>query len=187
VDDDLDRTARPDPLIDVGDFRPGSPLSQAALARYLVGRAIAESVGNALMVLAVAVLVVAGLIWWAGSLFGAVLIAVIALCVLGLRALLLAVLRRLTATAHYAPLEQRLRSLVSDTRKDVLRELRRIGLPGRTWTLPLLGARLVRRTRRAETLERLRSFRLANAVPQARVDELHLLLRSAVDSPAGQD
>ena len=37
---------------EVGDFRQGSPLSQWALGRYLVGRALTESVGNALLVVA---------------------------------------------------------------------------------------------------------------------------------------
>lgn len=166
--------------LDVGEFRQGSPVSQWALARYLVGRAIGESVGNSLMIVAVVIVALAALIWWAGSTFWAVLVAIIALGVLLMRALMLAVLRRLTATRQYAPLEQRLRSLVSDTRSDVLRELRRIGLPGRTWTLPLLGLRLFRRGRRQDTLERLKRFQLDRAVPRARLDELHLLLRSAV-------
>ncbi|MEO8888184.1 MAG: hypothetical protein ABI301_01660 [Jatrophihabitantaceae bacterium] len=180
----------PDEPIDVGEFRQGSPVSQWALARYLVGRAIGESVGASLMIVAVVLLALAALIWWAGSVFWAVVVGVIALGVLLMRALMLAVLRRLTAARQYGQLEERMRSLVADTRGDVLRELRRIGLPGHTWTLPLLGVRLVRRTRRADTLERLKRFQLGRAVPRARLDELHLLLRSAmgglVPPPAGR-
>jgi hypothetical protein len=166
--------------IDVGEFRQGSGLSQWALARYLVGRAIGESVGRALMVLGLLVLAVAGLIWWAGSGFWAVLVAIVALGVLAMRALLLAVLRRLTGAGQYGPLEARMRELVAETRGDVLRELRRVGLPGRTWTLPVLGLRLARRSRRADTLTRLRRFEVGRAVPAARLDELHLLLRGAL-------
>jgi hypothetical protein len=169
-------TGDPGEPIDVGEFRQGSPVSQWALGRYLVGRAIGESVGNSLMIVAVVILALAGLIWWAGSIFWAVVVAIIALGVLLMRAVMLAVLRRLTAAGQYGPLEERLRSLVSDTRSDVLRELRRIGVPGHTWTLPLLGLRLFRRKRRADTLERLKRFQLDNAVPKARLDELHLLL-----------
>jgi hypothetical protein len=165
--------------VDVGEFRPGSTMSQWALARYLVGRAIAESVGTSLMIVALGILVLAGLIWWAGSVFWAVVVGVIALGVLLLRALLLAVLRRLTAAGQYGPLHDRLRALVSDTRGDVLRELRRIGLPGRTWTLPLLAVRLLRGSRRRDTVERLKTFQVARAVPPARSDELHLLLQSS--------
>ena len=166
--------------IDVGEFRQGSGLSQWALARYLVGRAIGESVGRALMVLGLLVLAVAGLIWWAGSGFWAVLVAIVALGILAMRALLLAVLRRLTGAGQYGPLEARMRELVAETRGDVLRELRRVGLPGRTWTLPVLGLRLARRSRRADTLTRLRRFEVGRAVPVARLDELHLLLRGAL-------
>jgi len=67
---------------------------------------------------------------------------------------------------------------VSDTHGDVLRELRRLGLPSHLWTLPLLALRLAGR-RRAETFERLRAFDIDRAVPKARLDELHLLLRDA--------
>lgn len=170
--------------IDVGEFRQGSAVSQWALARYLVGRAIGESVGNSLMIVAVVILALAALIWWAGSIFWAVVVGVIALGVLLMRALMLGLLRRLTAVGQYGPVEDRLRSLVSDTRADVLRELRRVGLPGHTWSLPLLGLRLLRSRRRKETFERLRTFQLDRTVPKARLDELHLLLQSAVGRTA---
>ena len=172
-----------DDLADVGDFRQGSSLSRWALARYLVGRAIAESVGTSMLLVALVVLGLSALIWVAGSVFWSVLVGVVALAVLAMRALLLAILRRLTAAGQYRPLEDRMRRLVRDTRADVMRELRRIGLPGRTPTLPLLGWRLVGR-RRAETFSRLRSFDIERAVPRGRLDELHLLLRSAVGRPA---
>jgi hypothetical protein len=171
--------AVPDP-IDVGSFEQGTAASRWALARYLVGRAIGESLSRSLLVLALVVLVLAGLLEWAGSTFWAVVIAVLALAVLAMRGVLGAVLRRLTATEVYGPVEQRLRALVKDTRRDVLAELRRTGLPGRTWTLPLLALRLLRRRRRPDTLERLRSFRVDNVVPAARVDELHLMLRRSM-------
>ena len=173
----------PNAADDVGEFGQGSPLSQWALARYLVGRAIGESVGISLMLVALVVLGLAVLVWVAGSVFWAVLVGVVALAVLAMRALLLAVLRRLTAAGQFRPVEQRMRRLVRDTRADVLRELRRIGLPGRTFTLPLLGWRLVGR-RRGETFTRLRGFDIDRAVPRARLDELHLLLRSLVGRPA---
>ena len=68
----------------------------------------------------------------------------------------------------------------------MLAELRRIGLPGRVWTLPLLAVRLLGRRRRGETLERLRTFELERAVPRSRLDELHLLLRRAVGGDVAQ-
>jgi hypothetical protein len=168
---------------DVGDFRQGSPSSRWALSRYLVGRAIGESVGTSLLVVGLVILAGAGLLWWAGYSVLAVLVALVGIGVLGMRSLLRALLRRLTQSAHYAGIETRLRSLVRETRSDVQRELRRIGLPGRVMTLPLLGLRLARRRRRADTLERLRAFEVENVVPPARLDELHMLLRSAASGP----
>ena len=61
----------------------------------------------------------------------------------------------------------------------MLRELRRLGLPGRTLTLPLLAFRFLGRERRKDTVARLRKFDIDRAVPKARVDEMFLLLRQA--------
>ena len=161
---------------EVADFRQGSPLSRWALARYLVGRAIGESVGSTLLVVALVLLALAAVSQWVvHSTLLAVLIGIVAIGVLLIRTVLRAVLRRLTEADRYGPLEKRLRELVSDTRGDVLRELRRVGLPSHTVTLPLLALRLIGKRRKA-TLERLREFDITRAVPKARIDELHMLL-----------
>jgi hypothetical protein len=173
---------------EVGDFRQGSPASRWALARYLVGRAIGESVSRTLLLLALVLvaLAVASQLWLhaAVRVFLIVVLVLAALAVLLLRWVLQTVLRRLTATDRYGPLERRLRALVDDTRADVRRELRRLGLPSRAITLPLLGLRLAGR-RRGATLERLRGFDVGRAVPASRLDELHLLLREATGRGPG--
>jgi hypothetical protein len=170
---------------EVGEFRQGSPLSRWALARYLVGRAIAESVSRTLLLVAAALVVVAVAVQWGLHLtFVTVLVAIVAAIVLILRWVLRTVLRKLTAADYYGPIETRLRELVSATHRDVRRELRRVGLPSRIFTLPLLALRFAGR-RRPETLERLREFDVDRAVPKGRLDELHLLLRQAADRPGG--
>jgi hypothetical protein len=171
--------ALPNPPIEVGSFEQGSEFSRWALARYLVGRAIGESMGRSLLLagaVALALAVVAT--WVVHSTLLAVLLVLFAVMVLFFGLALRAVLRRLTSVPRDEVIGQRLRSLVADTHRDVLRELRRIGLPGRTLTLPLLALRLAGR-RRKETLTRLRAFEVERAVPAGRIDELHLLLRSA--------
>jgi hypothetical protein len=167
--------------VDVGEFRQGSPLSQWALSRYLVGRAITESMGRALLVAGVVLIIVSALLWWGldSALLG-VLLLIVAFGVLLMRTVLLAIVRRLTGFGQYQPIEERMKALVDDTRSDVLGELRRIGLPGRTWTLPLLAIRFLGRKRRRDTVERLRRFEVERAVPRARLDEMHLLIRSAL-------
>src|SRR3954452_10842115 len=170
---------------EVGDFRPGSPLSQWALARYLVGRAIGESISRTLLIVALVLVALAVATEWGLRLtFLTVLVSIIAVFVLLLRWVLRAVLRRLTAADHYGPIETRLRALVAETHGDVLRELRRVGLPSHVLTLPLLAVRLVGKRRR-QTLERLRGFRIDRTVPKHRLDELHLLLRDVARGPAG--
>ncbi len=171
--------ATPEP--EVGEFRQGTPQSQLALGRYLVGRAVAESMGTALLIIGIALLAVAALC--AAVLHSALLATLFVLVAVGLlvmRWLLLTLLRRLTGFAQFGAVEDRMRVLVADTRPDVLAELRRLGLPGRTVTLPLLAVRLLRRSRRADTLQRLRGFQTTNVVPKARLDGMHLLLRQAV-------
>jgi hypothetical protein len=163
--------------LDVGAFEQGTPGSRWALGRYLVGRAIGEYVSRALMVFALFVVALTVLVWWLGPHWLAVLIGVFALTVLLLRSLLGAVLRRITGAGYFGPVEDRMRRLVADTRGDIRGELRRIGVPSRTWTLPLLLWRLTRRTRRGETLQRLRLFDAERVVPGSRLDELHMIVR----------
>jgi hypothetical protein len=129
-------------------------------------------------VLGIVVLAVAGLLEWRGATFWAVVVAIVALGVLALRSLLAGLLNRLTAVAADSASERRLRAVLKDTRADVLRELRRVGLPGRTWSMPLLALRLLRPSRQRQTVARLRQFEIERAVPPARLDEVHLLLRA---------
>jgi hypothetical protein len=167
------------PPIDVGPFEQGTQFSRWALARYLVGRAIGASVSRSLWAVTVLALALAVISTWVlHVVLLAVLLVVFAFAAAVLNLALSAVLRRLVAVGRNAPVEQRLRGLVADTNRDVLRELRRVGLPGRTLTLPLLAIRLAGR-RRAETLDRLRRFDVERAVPRARLDELHMALRGA--------
>ncbi len=173
-------TALPPPDPDgpeVGDFDQGTPGSRWALGRYLVGRAIGEYLNRALMLFALVVVALAVCVWWLGPRWLAVLIGVFAVTVLLLRWGLSAVLRRATGVGYFSPLEGRMRRLVADTRGDVRVELRRIGVPSRMWTLPLLAWRLDRPRHRGETLRRLRQFDVERVVPRSRLDELHLIVR----------
>ncbi len=162
---------------EVGDFEQGTPGSRWALGRYLVGRALGDYVGRGLLVIALGIAALAALVYWLGPTWLAVLIGVFALSVLLFRWLLSAVLRRFTGAHLFGPAEQRMRALVADTRTDVRAELRRIGVPSRTWTFPLLALRLARRTRRRDTLQRLGRFDVDRVVPASRLDELHMIVR----------
>lgn len=167
------------PNIDVGAFEPGTPFSRWALARYIVGRVLLERISWALAGLGIVLLVVAALCEWVlHSTFLAVIVGIVAVGVLFLRWLLMAVLRRLMLAQAYGPLEKRLDTIVSSATGGVLAELRRVGLPGRVFTVPLIAFRLIGK-RRQETLEKMRAFDVDRAVPKARRDELHLLLQEA--------
>lgn len=184
-----DRPAEDEPWLtadDVGTFEPGTPFSRWALARYIVGRVILERVSWSLLAVAGVLIVLAGLAEWGlDSLFLTVVLGLIAIFVLVLRAVLRAVLKRLMLAGVYGSLEERLGAIIDGGRKDVLAELRRVGLPSRLLTLPLLALRLIGR-RRKETIARMREFDVDRAVPKARRDELHMVLRETVGrGPAG--
>lgn len=164
---------------DIGEFPQGSPFSRWALARYVVGRVILERVSWSLLVIAVVVLVLAALSQFLlHSTLLAILLVIVALVVLLLRAALRAVLRRLMQARSYGALEDRLRTVVDGASGDVVAELRRVGLPSRLITLPLIAVRLVGR-RRQDTLARMRSFEVERAVSRSRLDELHMIIRQA--------
>lgn len=179
---DSSRTGRPfgysnegDGAADVGAFAQGDELSRWALGRYLLGRALAVQVSRGLLAVALLVAAAAIAAYFGGLTVLAVLVGLIAVAVLGARAILMAVLRHTTMPSVATDGEQRLAALVADTRKDVGRELRRLGLPSRTVTLPLLALRLAGR-RRQQVLARLREFDVERVVPAGRLDEMHLLL-----------
>ena len=165
---------------DVGSFEQGSEFSRWALARYIVGRVILERVSWALLVVA---LVLVGLAvvsqWVLHSTLLAVLLVILAVGVFAMRGLLRLVLRRLMNAKAYGPMEDRVSDIVNGASAGVFRELRRVGLPGRIITLPLLVVRLVGR-RRADTMARIRRFEVDRAVPKASRDELYLVLRQSV-------
>jgi hypothetical protein len=181
------RPGRPDserPLHDehvvidaVGEFRQGNDLSQLVLRRYLLTRAIGESVVRTVHWFGVALLVLAGLVWWAGVTWLAVLIGIAGLLVLAVRALLSAIQRRISGIDAMGEIGPRVEQLVGQTRKGLRAELRRIGLPSAPWGPLLVGLRLVRPIKRVDTVAKLTRFDLSQVVPSSTLDELHLLLR----------
>ena len=139
-------------------LRAGRRLSRWALARYIVGRVILERVSWVLLVAALAALALAAVSEWVlHSTLLAVLLVLVALGVLALRGLLRLVLHRLMNTRAYGPLEKQVAGIVNGASRGVLLELRRVGLPSRLVTLPLLLFRLLGK-RRAETMQRIRRF-----------------------------
>jgi hypothetical protein len=166
---------------EVGDFRQGTSFSRWALARYLVGRSMLASLSRGLLIVGLVILALATTVWFGADSHGwAIFVGLIALAVLVSRALLVAIIRRLTATREFAPVENGLRRLVADTRRSVLREMRRIGLPSHLWTLPLIALHMLRPHKRRQTIARMRQFNVDRVVTDTQVDEVHLLLRQVV-------
>lgn len=168
---------------DVGAFEQGTELSRWALARYIVGRVILERVSWSLLALA-GVLVGLAIVstWVLHSTLLAVLLVLVALGVVALRGLLRFVLHRLMNAQAYGPGEEQIARIVNGARRGVLRELRRVGLPSRVVTFPLLLFRFTGK-RRPDTMERIRRFEVDRAVPKASRDELYLVLRQSLGRP----
>jgi hypothetical protein len=160
-------------------FAARAAMTSAMLARYLVGRAIAARVSVSLMLCGLVILAGAAALWVWGPTWVAVIVGLIGLAVLAFRALLMAILRRLMAVGRFGAAEEKIRSLVGDTGSDLRRELRRIGLPGTVFGLPILAWRLIGKRRR-ETLTKFADFDVARVVPRSRLDELDFVVRNDI-------
>ena len=167
------------PVIEVGNIGPGSAASQAVLRRYLLTRALGSSIVNAAQWTGVVVLLLAALSWLGGFRLLAVLLGLVALVVFAVRGMLSALARRLSGASRLGPLEPRVAALVTRTRRELRRELRRVGLPGLPWAPLLIAWRLVRPLRRTSTVQALSRVDLTKVVPPSQVDELQILLRQA--------
>lgn len=165
------------PVLEVGNIGPRSGAGEAALRRYLLTRALGSSIVNAVQWTGIAVLVLAVLSWLGGVKLLAVLLGVVALVILAVRGLLSGIARRLSGSSRLGPLEPRVAVLVTRTRKDLRRELRRVGLPGSPWAPLLIAWRLMRPVRRVRTVQSLSRVDLTKVVPPSQLDELHVLLR----------
>ena len=163
---------------EVGNFRKGDAASRFALSRLLVGRVIVARIGAGMMFLALLVLALAVVTWLFGPQWLAILIGLFAVFMLVVRALVMALLRRLAGYGAFGQYEQQVHSLVSATGGDLRRELRRNRIPAGWWSFPLLVVRLFRSHGRRELFERMRGVDIDRIVPAARVDELHSVLRS---------
>lgn len=169
--------AKPVPESDVR--RPGTGVTALMLARYLVGRAVAARVSATLWIVGAVVLLGAVGLWFAAPHWLGVVVGLFGLAVLGLRAMVMLILGKIMAVGRLGASEARITKLVRDTGGDLRRELRRIGLPGSTFGMPLLVVRLMGR-RRAQTFERMRRFDVGNVVPAARRAELEFIVRNDV-------
>jgi hypothetical protein len=167
------------PVFEVGSIGPTSSPTQAALRRYLLTRALGSSVVNTVQWTGVVVLILAALCWLGGVKVLAVLVGFFALLIFAIRAVLSAIARGLARSSRLGPLEPRVAALVARTRRDLRRELRRVGLPGVPWAPLLIALRLIRPYRRVPTMQALSRIDLTKAVPPSQVDELQILLRQA--------
>lgn len=171
--------ARPESAPEPEMEQAGTGLTALMLARYLVGRVLAARVSATLWIIGGLVLVLAVLLWFAGPHWLAVVVGLLGLIVLGVRALVMLILRKVMAVGRLGQAEARITALVRDTGGDLRRELRRIGLPGSVFGMPLLLLRIVGK-RRGQTFERMRHFDVANVVPRSRRAELEFIVRNDV-------
>jgi hypothetical protein len=165
---------------EVGDFSQrigGNAASEWVLRQYLLTRALGRSIVRTVHWTGVLTLAVAVGIWFAGVHWLAILVGLLAFAILIFRALLSGIQNRLASAAQFGTASRQVDKMVAVTRRGLRAELRRVGLPSAPWGPTQIAMRLMRRTRRAQTLAALRKFDLTQVVPQSTLDELHLLLR----------
>ncbi len=157
----------------------GTGATALMLARYLVGRALAARLSLALWLVAGILFAGAVALWIVDAHWVAVVFALLGLFVLGVRALVMFVLRKVMAVGRLGAAEARITELVHDTGGDLRRELRRIGLPGSVLAMPVLLIRILGK-RRKQTFQWMRRFDVTNVVPASRRAELDFLVRNDV-------
>ncbi len=154
--------------------RPGKLDNEQSLRSYLLVRALGRSVLNTVLWSGLLILAIGVAVWFGGLKVLGILIGLVALAVLFVRFSL----GTLTKRFARGPADPRINRLVARTGRGLRRELRRVGLPGAPWAPVLIALRLLRPTRRRQTMQSLSRIELSKVVPAGQVDELHLLLQS---------
>jgi hypothetical protein len=98
-----------------------------------------------------------------------VLVFVLGVLVLVGRIVLVRAVGRLSLARRYRPVENDLRAAVEAGKANLRSELRRVGLPSGTWTLPLSAIRLARGTDRSAARSRLREVEIHRILPDAQL------------------
>ncbi len=86
------------------------------------------------------------------------------------------VLRRVSLPPRFRPVEEELRSAVEAGKANLRVELRRVGLPSRSWHLPVFVFRLARGDARAQARSRLREVDVDRVLPRAQLEKALRLL-----------
>jgi len=106
---------------------------------------------------------------------------VLGVLLLGARAVAAIVLDRLSLAHRFRSCEHDLRSAVEAGKASLRVELRRAGLPSRSWHLPVFALRLARGSARADTRSRLRRVDIDRVLPRAQLDRALRALDDATD------
>jgi hypothetical protein len=163
---------------EVGEFRQGSRLGDAALRQYLLLRVLAASIQRTIQWFAIALIVVAVAVWFADHRIISVLVGLVGIGWLLVARLVAAIIRRVSGTHRLGPADEaRVNDLVKQTRKGLRAELKRVDLPSGPWGEFRVGVRLIRPIARVSTLRRMAGMKLESILPASYLDELHMLLR----------
>lgn len=154
--------------------RPGKLDNEQSLRSYLLVRALGRSVMNTVLWSGLLILAIGVVLWLSGLKVLGILVGLVAFAVLFVRFSL----GSLTKRFGRGPADPQINRLVTRTGRGLRKELRRVGLPGAPWAPLLIALRLLRPTRRRQTMQSLSRIELTKVVPAGQVDELHLLLQS---------
>jgi hypothetical protein len=152
------------------DRAPRDPRRRSTvILRYLLGR-LAIDHARRLTVWVPAVPVAGSVLllvqprWIGGVLLG------LGVLLVGGRVGLVRLLRRISLPRQFRPVETALRDAVEAGKANLRVELRRAGLPSRSWQVPVYVLRLARGTGRATTRARLRDVDVDLVLPRAQLD-----------------
>lgn len=159
---------------------PGAGRRTTIVLRYLLGRLAVDHFRRLTR-------------WvWLVPLAGAALLLVrprwigLAVVVLGVlllvaRAMVVALLDRLSLSRRFRSVEAELRDAVEAGKTSLQVELRAVGLPSRSWQLALFAIRLARGSARADARSRIRQVDVDRVLPRAQLERALRLLSDATE------
>jgi hypothetical protein len=170
TDSDLDAPgpARTD---DLGPGIGESPARRTTVVlRYLLGRLAVDHVRGLTRWIWLGVLLGAALAVLVDPVWVGVAVMAVSALVIGGRLVAVRSLTRLSLAPRFRPAEDGLRSAVEAGKASLRVELRRVGLPTRSWRLPVFALRLARGQTRAQSRSRLRQVDVDRVLPRAQLD-----------------
>ncbi|HVQ94457.1 MAG TPA: hypothetical protein VMU51_25695 [Mycobacteriales bacterium] len=158
----------------------GAGRRTTVVLRYLLGRLAVDHLQRVTRWVWLVPVLGAGLLLLRPRWIGLAVI-VLGLLLIATRAVMVAVVRRVSLARRFRPVEEELCSAVEAGKANLRVELRSAGLPNRSWRLALFATRLARGSGRDDLRSRLRQVDIDRVLPRVQMERALRLLNKSTD------